>query len=334
MTSRERVVRCLNFDCPDRAPRDLWYLAGVHMLRAAEVADVLARFPGDFESPRVPYGKSERMRGTPAEVGRYTDEWGCEWTVAEIGVCGEVKKPPLADWSALKTFSPPWEILDNADFKQTNAHCAASSKFVKAGTGVRPFERMQFLRGTENLLMDLSAQPPELFALRDMLHEFNLRELDLWIKTDVDAIGMMDDWGAQASLLISPDLWRSFFKPMYREYCDLIKGAGKYVFFHSDGHIRAIIPDLIEIGVDALNSQLFCMDIEEIGRSFQGKITFWGEICRQHILPFGTVEDVRAAVRRARRALDKGAGGVIAQCEWGIRDPLENITAVFETWLE
>ncbi|MCC6694094.1 MAG: hypothetical protein IT365_00560 [Candidatus Hydrogenedentes bacterium] len=334
MTSRERVYRCLNFDHPDRAPRDLWYLAGVSMLRAPELERMLDRFPMDFEQAVGRYGEAARTRGTVAEVGTYTDAWGCVWSVAEIGVCGEVKHPPLADWAALEDYSAPWEMLKGADFSATDAQCEASDRFVKAGTEVRPFERMQFLRGTENLLMDLTLQPPELFELRDLLHEFFMAELELWCSTKVDAISFMDDWGAQGNLLISPDLWRSFFKPMYKDYCDLIKGAGKRVFFHSDGCIRAIIPDLIEVGVDALNSQLFCMDIEEIGRSFQGQITFWGEICRQNILPFGTPEEVRAAVRRVRKALDRGNGGVIAQCEWGIRDPVANIEAVFETWSE
>jgi hypothetical protein len=167
-----------------------------------------------------------------------------------------------------------------------------------------------------------------------MLHEFFLRDVEMWAKTDVDGIGFMDDWGAQSSLLISPDLWRAVFKPMYRDYCDIIKGSGKYVFFHSDGHIMDIYPDLIEIGVDAVNSQLFCMDIEEIGRRYKGKITFWGEISRQDILPFGTVTDVREAVYRVRRAHDDGRGGVKAHCEWGVRDPKENIETVFEAWLE
>ncbi|MCC6487930.1 MAG: hypothetical protein IT364_10560 [Candidatus Hydrogenedentes bacterium] len=325
MTSRERVYRCLDFDHPDRAPRDLWYLAGVSMLRAPELEQMISRFPMDFEQAVGRYGNATRTRGTVAEVGTYTDAWGCVWSVAEIGVCGEVKHPPLADWTALEDYSAPWEMLEGADFSATNAQCETVDRFVKAGTEVRPFERMQFLRGTENLFMDLTLQPPELFKLRDLLHEFFMAELELWCRTKVDAISFMDDWGAQGNLLISPDLWRSFFKPMYKDYCDLIKGAGKRVFFHSDGHIQAIIPDLIEVGVDALNSQLFCMDIEEIGRSFQGQITFWGEICRQNILPFGTPEEVRAAVRRVRKALDRGNGGVIAQCEWGIRDPLENI---------
>lgn len=334
MTSRERVVRALTFQCPDRAPRDLWVLAGVSMFRRDELDAVMERFPLDFTGPDGGYGPSSRSRGTPAEIGTYVDEWGCEWTVAEPGVAGEVKNPPLADWHALAHWTPPWELLEDADLGRVNAACAHTDKFVKVGTHVRPFERMQFLRGTENLFLDLAYQPKEFFQLRDMIHEFEIRDMALWAATDVDAIGFMDDWGTQHNLLISPALWREIFKPMYRTYCDIIKKSGKYVFFHSDGHIAAIIPDLIEIGVDAVNTQIFCMDIEQLARDFKGKITFWGEISRQDILPFGSVDDVRNAVRRVRRAFDDGSGGLIAQCEWGNRDPRENIEAVFETWLE
>ncbi|HNR35535.1 MAG TPA: uroporphyrinogen decarboxylase family protein [Candidatus Hydrogenedentes bacterium] len=334
MTSRERVIRTLEFDYPDRAPRDLWALAGVGMLRKAELDAVCKRFPSDFTGVDGRYGPSSVSRGTPGEVGTYVDEWGCEWTVGEVGVCGEVKHPPLADWSRLESWSPPWELIDKADLSRVEASHRATDKFTKVGTHVRPFERMQFLRGTENLFMDILCEPDEFRHLCKLIHEFNLRDIEMWSKTAVDAVGFMDDWGTQNALLIPPEKWRAIFKPMYKDYCDILKGAGKYIFFHSDGHIEAIYPDLIEIGIHAVNSQLFCMDIEGLAQRFKGRVTFWGEISRQDILPFGTVEDVRAAVRRVRRALDDGKGGVIAQCEWGVRDPRENIEAVFEAWSE
>jgi uroporphyrinogen decarboxylase len=353
MDRRERVIRTLRFESPDRAPRDLWALPGIEMYRKTELDDMLDRFPLDLTRPRVQYGNGDRERGTPHEVGSYTDAWGCVWHVAQAGVVGEVKGPPLADWSALDRFRPPNEILEGADFSQANRDAVGadglqsyatargaglatlrgqSDSFVLAGTTVRPFERMQFLRGTEALFMDLGYQPAELFRLRDMVHEFFMRELELWIQTDVDGISFMDDWGTMHGLLISPVLWRSFYKPLYKDYCDLIHAANKYVFFHSDGNIAAIYPDLIEIGIDAVNSQLFCMDIEELGRRFKGKITFWGELDRQHILPFGTPGDVRAAVHRLRAALDDGRGGVFAQLEWGNDVSAENVAMAFESW--
>jgi hypothetical protein len=334
LTPRERVIRALTFRHPDRAPRELWALPGVVRNRQDELATFYARFPSDFAGPDVTYGRAARARGTEAEVGEYVDAWGCPFTVLEPGVIGEVKAAPLADWAALDGFRPPDEILRDADFSRVDASCAATDRFVKAGTTIRPFERMQFLRGTEALFMDLAWGPAELYRLRDMVHDFFLRELEMWTRTGVDAISFMDDWGTQKALLISPKLWREFYKPLYKDYCDRIHAAGKYVFFHSDGYIFDIYPDLIEVGVDAVNSQLFCMDIEEIARRHKGRVTFWGEISRQDTLPLGTPEDCYAAVRRVRAALDDGSGGLIAECEWGNDVPAENVHAVYEAWEE
>ncbi len=332
LTGRERMIKALRFEHPDRAPRQLWTLPGIEMFRRDELETLLAQYPQDIAAPVFSYGRSDHARGTPNQVGTYTDAWGCVWEVGEPGVIGEVKAPPLADWADLAHYKPPYEILEDADFSRVNASCARSEKFVLTGTTVRPFERMQFLRGSENLFMDLAYGVSEVWRLRNMLHEFFMRELEMWAKTDVDAISFMDDWGAQNQLLIAPKLWRDVFKPLYADYCDVIHWAGKFAFMHSDGHIAAIYPDLVEIGVDAINSQLFCMDIEALAQQHKGKITFWGEVDRQSLLPFGTPADVRAGVRRVRRALDDGTGGVIAQCEWGNDVPYENVAAVFAAW--
>jgi uroporphyrinogen decarboxylase len=167
-----------------------------------------------------------------------------------------------------------------------------------------------------------------------MLHEFFLREMSLWAETDVDAVSFMDDWGSQNALLVDPAIWRRVFKPLYRDYCGILRKAGKFAFFHSDGNIEAILPDLIEIGVSAVNAQLFCMDIEKLGANYAGKIVFLGEIDRQYLLPFGTPEDIRAAVRRTARALMPSGRrtGATAECAWGTKDPVGNVLAYFDEW--
>jgi len=108
--------------------------------------------------------------------------------------------------------------------------------------------------------------------------------------------------------------------------------VGKSAFMHSDGFIEEVYPDLIDVGIDAINSQLFCMNIEQLGRQYKGRIAFWGEIDRQHILPFGTKKQIFDAVKRVKDSLWMPDGGVIAQCEFGLKDPVENIEAVFEAW--
>ena len=190
---------------------------------------------------------------------------------------------------------------------------------------------MQFLRTSVNLYLDIAENSSEFRALLDKVHSFYMEELELWAKTDVDGLSFMDDWGAQRALLISPKRWREIFKPLYKDYIDLAHHYGKSIFMHSDGCIADIVPDLVDLGLDALNSQLFVMDIEDLGEKFAGKITFWGEIDRQYLLPFGTPEQVQAAVRRVKNALWKN-GGCIAQCEFGAGAKPENVRTVFETW--
>jgi hypothetical protein len=332
MTPRERVRRTLNFETPDRVPRNLWFLPGVAEFRKTELDDLLSRWPDDFRGAPMVYGQGDKQKGGPGKVGSYVDAWGCVWSASEPGVIGEVTTPAIPDWSELDSFQPPWEIIKTADTSGINEFVAGIEKFTIAGSEVYPFERLQFLRGTENLLLDLAYGSSELFKLLDMMHEFYLEDLKMWAATDIDSVIMRDDWGSQQALLISPKMWREIFKPRYAEYCKILRDAGKYVFFHSDGNIEAIYPDFIEMGVHALNSQLFCMDIEGLAEKYKGKITFWGEIDRQSALPFGKPDDVRKAVNRVVNALYDPAGGVIAQCEWGNKDPMENIETVYSEW--
>ncbi|MDH3252982.1 MAG: methyltransferase, partial [Ignavibacteria bacterium] len=106
----------------------------------------------------------------------------------------------------------------------------------------------------------------------------------------------------------------------------------KFAFMHSDGCIAAIYEDLVEIGVDALNSQLFVMDMEDLASRFRGRITFWGEIDRQHVLPSSDPEVVREAVQRFVTLLHDPRGGTIAQFEFGPGIVPGNAFIVFEEW--
>lgn len=146
----------------------------------------------------------------------------------------------------------------------------------------------------------------------------------------VDGLFLMDDWGTQRSLIINPKIWAEIFKPLYRDYIGIAKKYNKKTFMHSDGYILEIIPELIELGLDAVNAQIFCMGIDRLSE-FKGKITFWGEIDRQHILPNGSEEDVSEAVRNVREKLWHN-GGLIGQCEFGPGAKPENVYKVFESW--
>lgn len=333
MTPRELVRRALTFQPTPRIPRNPWTLPWAEIHYPTELAVIRRDFPDDFLSPDPQFPRLEHMRGEAWHEGICVDEWGCRFVNLQEGVIGEVKDPLIADYASdLDKLRPPDEWL-TFDIGLVNRQCAETDRFTLANAGlVRPFERMQFLRGTVNLYMDLMDQPAGLLRMRDRVHEWNLAMIDRWLRTDVDAMGFMDDWGTQTALLISPALWRAFFKPMYQAYVQRIHQAGKFCFFHSDGYISEIYGDLVEIGIDAINSQLFCMDIEQLGRLFKGRVTIWGEIDRQQILPRASVDQVRQAVRRLASAFYDGHGGVIAECEFGPGAKPENIRAVYDEW--
>ena len=217
--------------------------------------------------------------------------------------------------------------------EKVNDFCRTSDAFVIAPCVPRPFERLQWLRKTENFFVDLIASPHEVRSLLDKAHDFFLKELELWCKTEVDGIWFMDDWGSQSALLISPTLWKDFFKPCYKDYVDIAHHYSKKAFFHSDVYITDIIPELIEIGVDAINCQIFCMGVEGLGKKYKGKITFWGEIDRQNLLPYATLKEIDSAVRLVKESLYQ-SGGVIAQCEFGPGADPKNVYQVFKTWEE
>ncbi len=346
MSRRERVVRALNLECPDRVPRDVSWDPAVQVFQRKELEDLLRRIPMDIGTPEFKRGISDRQKGHPIVTAgtpgwqktvtkkgqKWIDEWGSVRYVGEDGLFGVVNEPVLDDLSGINEFSAPWECLKSTDLSEVNRNCAESDKFMISDICARPFERLQFLRGTEKFFVDLAYARKELFQLRDMVHEYNLEHIRIWLKTDVDGIFMMDDWGTQSGLLISPSTWREFLRPLYEEYCNLVHKHGKYVFFHSDGDIEEIFEDVIEVGIDAINAQLFCMDIERLAEKFKGRITFWGEIDGQRLLPFGGVDQVTEAVYRVRLALDDRRGGVIAQCNWGKNNPSNNIQAVFDAW--
>ena len=330
MDSREVVRKTLEFTSPARIPHQLWTLPWASEHFPTELSRIQARFPDDIIGSPAFYRQPPVVSGDPYVIGTYVDEWGCKFISRQRGVIGEVKQPLIETWADLDKMRLPEEEL-SVDIEQVNAFCKASSQFIQGGCCPRPFERLQFLRRSDNLYLDLGEQPPELFECIHRMHEFFIKEMELWAQTDVDFLGFMDDWGSQQKLLINPVMWRKIFKPLYKDYIDIAHSRGKKCFMHSDGYTAEILPDLIELGLDAINTQLFVMDIEALGKKFKGQITFWGEIDRQHLLATGTPDEVAQAVKRVKDALYQ-EGGVIAQCEFGPGGKPDNVYAVFDTF--
>jgi hypothetical protein len=328
--ARKLVRKSLEFDGPVRIPRQLWLLPWAEARYAEHAAYLRRNFPDDLVTAPRPCMTSVPDLGDRYRKGLFIDEWGCSFESTEAGTIGIVREPLIADWSELGRLREPWPWAD-LDRDAINAFCRTEDRFVLGGSWIRPFERLQFIRTMENALVDVLEQRSEFIHLLERIHHYYLVEAEAWVKTDIDALAIMDDWGCQKSLLISPDLWRHLFKPLYRDYAELAHRNGKYVFMHSDGNIIDILDDLIEVGVDAINAQIFCMGVEALGRRFRGRITFWGEIDRQYLLAHGTREQVQVAVESVYSNL-YAAGGLIAQCEFGPGARPENVIQVFEAW--
>ncbi len=332
MTSRELLHRTLEFrNTSERVPRDLWSLPWARIHHGPALDALIRDFEWDFAGPPVRYAQELPVEGDSCAVGDFTDEWGCTFHNIQAGVIGEVKAPLVTgeEWEDAEKIHIPNEHL-SFDPGPVNEFCRASDKFVMAGCCPRPFERLQFIRGSEATYVDLMLRPPRMMEFLDRMHQFHCEQIEKWAQTEVDAISFMDDWGTQRGLLISPELWRELFKPMYRDYIAIAKAHGKKTFMHSDGHTLAILPDLVEIGLDAMNAQLFCMGVENLA-PFRGKLTFWGEIDRQHLLPHATLEEIDRAVDLVHDTL-WAHGGCIAQCEFGPAGRPENVRRVYERW--
>ena len=329
MTSRDLVRRALDHASPPRAPRQAWITPWAERHFPAAVARLGAEFPDDIVTAPACYRQAPPGVGDPYAKGICVDAWGCRFENEYDGMLGRVREPLIRRWADLESFRTPACLLA-VDRPAIDAFCDTTDRFVLAGTFIRPFERLCFLRTMEQALADVLEQPPEFIDLLDRLRRHYRDEASAWAATRVDAIVIMDDWGAQDRLLVSPETWRRLFKPVYREVCEVARNAGKRVFMHSDGWILEIVPDLIEIGVDALNSQISCMGPSALGR-FRGQITFWGEIDRHAVLSAGSFDDVRRAVAEMRTHL-YADGGVIAQCEFGPGARPENVREVFRCW--
>jgi len=356
MTSRELVKKTLEFKNSGRVPRDLWTLPWAYNTYGEEVDRISQDFPPDVvvvpDSQKV-YAKpplfsgvttsggsnasSEVQNWGPAfEVGEYKDEWGVVFKNVQRGVWGEVKAPIVSpddeNWDDVSRVHFPEELL-TLDVSKVNEFCAGTDQYVLSSDLVRPFERIQFIRGTEMLYIDLATENPGMLKMLRRIHEFYCALMELWCsKTDVDGFWAMDDWGSMRGLLINPAMWVKIFKPLYRDYVNIAHKYGKTFFFHSDGHTLDIIPHMIDLGFDAVNLQIFCIGVENIAR-FKGKITFWGEMDRQHLLRSGTPAQIDEAVRKVKAAVWQN-GGAIAQCEFGPGVKPQNVRQMFKSWAD
>ena len=193
------------------------------------------------------------------------------------------------------------------------------------------FEKAWRIRGMEELMMDFILNPDLAERLLDEVARRTGYLALRYAQAGVDIIQFGDDIGSQRTMMISPKMWRKFLKPRMARIIAEAKAANPelLVFYHSDGNLEAVVPDLIEIGVDILNPvQPESMDIAELKRLYGDRLSFWGGIGVQTTMPFGTPEEVRASVKRLIQTASQGGGLVVAPAHVIEPDvPWENVEA-------
>jgi uroporphyrinogen decarboxylase len=329
LNSRERVSRAIRFKRPDRIPYFHRFLDATRRRYPELIASIEARYPGDMADScwHIPPLLSQAGQADSAHSS--ADEWGCVRATGIAGLTGLVVVHPLSDWRALANYPwPDYRTLYNWESVQSLIDQHPDQHHVAQIPSLNLFERMQALRGFEPLMLDLAEKRTEVYELRDRIVDIMLVAIGFWLRTDVDAIGFGDDWGTQTAMMISPTMWRDFFRPAYARLFEPIRRAGKFIRFHSDGLVLPIIQDLIDLGVDVINVQQNLVGLDRL-KSFRGCVCFLTYMDTQSILPYGTPADVRDHVRQVFASLGTPDGGVLGYAPIGPDVPPENIEALY-----
>jgi len=341
LKSRERVIAAITLERPDRAPVMHSPLPGALIKYGEKLNDIFVRYPQDFGSSRFDIPKPEEL--TPDyRKGIHKDEWGTVWASSVDGVHGQVYDYPIKSWDdldeyrfpPLQEYSSSYYIQNLKNLKNRVLNLKDEGYFVSLGFNPGNFyERMQWLRGFRNLLIDFLTKPKRLYEFADSLLNYCLKSIGFVLEANPDAVSFGDDWGTQDRLMVNPSFWREFFKPRYEQMFKLVHDGGAYVYFHSDGYIMDVIPDLAEIGVDILNPQFSCFKLEKLAEATHNRVCISSDIDRQYVLPKGSPEEVDAYVKKVIELFSHEAqGGLICRGEINIDVPLENIEAMYRAF--
>lgn len=352
MNPKERVLAVLQRKPVDRMPVDLWH--------TPEIVDLLCGYTGtdnefdmwhaleldkivwDFMEYLSPEGESAGAQVGAQSVGTRT-MWGVPVKDIQAGAAlyQEFTEPPLLGYEPDQVADYPyWPDPDLFDYDGADALARhAGEDYAVIGPWVSFFEIYCQLRGIEQGLMDLALNPKLVEVTLDHIEAIQTEMMHRFFQRSADAIDLTfisDDIGGQNGLLLSPRMWRKHLQPRLKRWCDLIHSYGITVFYHTDGGVGPLIPELLDCGIDVLNPiQHACpgMDTAELHRLYGDRVIFHGGIDNQQVLPFGSVEDVRQETVRCLETLGAGREGYIVCSCHNVQPgtPVENILTMIET---
>jgi uroporphyrinogen decarboxylase len=354
MNSKDRVNNAINHVKPDRTPLDGWFTNAVmDKLKSrfgfSDDEEVLERLGIDFRpvvmEPAEQFGRGAKWMdfiinksafsvsdyiGKSVREDVYEDEWNVQIKLNQDGSNWGYSYHPLQDLDLSKLKVPDLGSPGRMD-KAIAKIKKFEDKFVYAGVSTS-FRRGWLLTGFSKFLEALLTERNYIDKLLDKLVEYEIREVKMYSDAGVNMIELLGDLGSEASLFLSPALWRKIFKPGMKAVIDSAKGKNVKFFMHTDGNIREIIPDLIEIGLNILNPiQPECMDPVQIKKSFGDILTLHGSMSLQKTLSFGKPSDVE---REAKDRIEKcgyNGGLILAPSNALTQDiPIDNIIAFYD----
>jgi uroporphyrinogen decarboxylase len=348
MTKRERVIGALRHERTDIIPYVVGFTETEHDKYAAYVGDAgfVAKIgnhaDGSYYSGFTP-GISGAVAGKPDHIA---DDFGVVWNrsvdkdigVIESAVLPEPAlaafTPPRIDEGALRRDYERLAVRSTADSISVTACAPTAYVFTYGSLGFSMFERAWTLRGMENFLTDMLAEPAFAHGLLDAICDFNMRIVEIGLSYDVDGFYFGDDWGQQKGLIMGPALWREFIKPRMAKMYAAVKSKGKFVIQHSCGDVSDIFGDLIDIGLDCYQTfQPEIYDIRAVKREYGRDLSFWGGISTQRLLPFATPAEVRAKTIEIMRIMGDGGGYIAAPTHAIPGDvPPENVEAMLDVF--
>lgn len=251
-----------------------------------------------------------------------------------------LETPPLSKPSFEGYDFPKPEVFLRPGEKEKARRTCAEKKdsFILASLGWGLFERSWNLRGFENALMDAVVEPDFYGEMLDRLMQLYLTFVEYTVDLPVDAILFGDDWGDQRGVILGPERWRRFLKPRWAKLYAAVHASGKLVISHCCGSVAAIMPDIIEIGLDVLESvqpEAAGMNPYQLKRKWGDKITFWGGLGSQSTVPRGTPGEVRREIRQLKSVMGRGGGYILSPAKpLQPETPIENAVAMVEEFTD
>ena len=343
MTHRERLVMALRRHIPDRVPRELYLSPSVK--QALQVAmgneDLVAAFDLDMSWERLcGYAASIHQPDfahyfdTIPEGATYS-EWGEMWYPSGFYHFSGQKKP-MARFTSIKELEDyPFPDID-AEYRYADLPLKVEAMKRSGYAAISAyecgfFEQAHGVRGMDNILLDLKADPGFAHELLERIAVRKIGSAVQYARAGVDVLLIGDDWGHEQGLFMSPATWREYFQPLLQRQVAAVRAVRPEVIiaYHSCGAIEPLLPELIACGIDVWHSvQPEANDVARVKRLYGQHLAFWGTVGVQSTFPFATPAEMDRVVKERIATVGQGGGLLIAPAHViEPETPVENVLA-------